>query len=436
MIPTRRTLQLASLALVLILIGRGAAWSTLAAWFLLAAVLAAFLIDGVLAGRRPRLELHRQAPEQLHVDQTHTIGWVIENRSPFAVTIELRDQVPPRWRTEPHRMQARVAAGSRVRLLYALTPIERGDAALGDVVYRVRGALGLAWRQKQRAARQPVRVLPQLANWKAAELAERRAMVRQAGSHRYRWRGAGTVFESLREYSPEDDIRWLDWKATARAQRPISRNFETERHQQVVLLVDASRMMTTYCGERTKFDAVLEAAVLTARTALNQGDALGLIAFSDKVDCYLHPRRDRQQLMAVMDALYDRQPRLVEPDFETALTMAAQRNRRRSLIILFTDVTVIEAAERMMTYVRALIPRHLPLVVTIRDETVEAWELTEPRDADDFYQVGIANGLMHERAELLERLRRSGAHVLDSPADQVATASIERYLELKRRLRL
>jgi uncharacterized protein (DUF58 family) len=260
--------------------------------------------------------------------------------------------------------------------------------------------------------------------------------MRQAGSHRYRWRGSGTLFESLREYSTQDDIRWVDWKATARQGRPISRNFEADYHQQVVLLVDASRAMTTYCGHRTKFDAVLEAAVLVARAALDQGDALGLVVFADQVDVYLHPRRERAQLTAAMEALYGKQPRLVEPNFEAALTRAAQGSPRRSLIILFTDVTVVEAARRMLPYLRALTPRHLPLVVTIADETLERLELTDPRTAEDFYRLGVANELMFERTVLLEELRRSGAEVLDSPADQVAARAIERYLDLKRRLRL
>jgi uncharacterized protein (DUF58 family) len=260
--------------------------------------------------------------------------------------------------------------------------------------------------------------------------------LRQAGSHRYKWRGAGTAFESLREYSSQDDIRWVDWKATARLSRPISRNFEVERHQQVVILVDSSRALTTFCGHRTKFDAMLEAAILVARAALAQGDGLGLVVFADQVDAYLHPRRERAQLKAVIEHLYARLPRLVEPNYEAALTLAAKRNLRRTLFILFTDITVIEAARRMLLYLRTLTPRHLPLVVTIADETLEQNELQEPRTALDFYRTGVATELMYERTLLLQELKRSGVEVLDCRADQVAARSIERYLELKRRLRL
>ena len=260
--------------------------------------------------------------------------------------------------------------------------------------------------------------------------------MRQSGSHRYRWRGSGTQFESLREYNPEDDIRWIDWKAFARQGRPISRNFESDRHQQILVLVDASRAMTTYTGRRTKFDAVLEAGLLVARAALDQGDAAGLLIFADRVDALLRPRRGRGQMTAFMEHLYDKEPRLAEPDFESALTQAAQCATRRTLVIIFTDVTVTEAARRLLRYLRVLVPRHLPLIVTIADETLESLEQAEPVTATELYRVGVANDLMLERAVLLEEMRRSGAEIIDSPADQVAARTIDRYLDLKRRSRL
>jgi uncharacterized protein (DUF58 family) len=421
---------------LVIVLGQGAPAAVALAWIVLALIFAGFLIDGWLASRQPRLRLERQNPAQLHLDQPQRISWVVENLGPSPARLQLGDGIPEGARAEPRVLSLTAAPQSRTIVHYELTPQRRGPTTFGDLSYRVGGSLGLAWRQKHLSASVEVRCLPHLANWKTAELAERRALMRQVGSHRYRWRGSGTVFESLRDYNTQDDIRWVDWKATARLNRPISRNFEIDRHQQVILLVDASRAMTTYCGRRTKFDAVLEAAVLVARTALDQGDALGLLVFADQIDVYVHPRRERAQMTAVMEHLYAKQPRLVEPNFEAALTQTAQRNPRRSLIILFTDVTVIEAARRMLAYLRVVAPRHLPLVVTIADETVEQWERVEPRTTEDFYRVGVAYELMHERAVLLEELRRSGAAVLDTPADQIAVRTIERYFDLKRRLRL
>lgn len=437
MIPTRRLLLLGATSLATILAGRGAAWSVEAAWLVLGAVILAGIGDAVLASVRiPKIELRREPPTQLYVDQPQPVHWRIENRGMHDVSLELRDRLPQSGAAEPDRLALRVPARSRVTASYRIRVTQRGLLSFGDATGRICGPIGLCWRQFGIPAQVSVRSLPHLGNRKAAELAASTALVRQGGSHRYRWRGAGTVFESLRDYSPEDDIRWLDWKATARRQSPITRNYEVERHQNVMLLVDASRMMTTYCGTRTKFDTVLEAAVLLTRAALDQGDAVGLVLFADRIDAYLGPRRDQAQNTRVMEALYAQYPRLVEADFESVLTSVSHRVRRRSLVVMFTDLTVIEAARRMLAYVHMLNRRHLCLVVTIADESLQLQELREPRTAEELYQVGVASQLMLERAELLERLRRSGAEVVDTPADQIAVRTIERYLELKRKLRM
>jgi len=434
-IPTRRMMWLAATPLLVILIGRGSPTAIFPAWITLGVLLAASILDGLLA-RRVSIRFERQAPEQLHVDQAATIHWIIENRSLTTLSLLLADRTPEGARALPDVIELEVPPRSRTSRSYELFPTRRGPTAFGDLEYRVLGPLRLAWSQKRCPARQEIRCMPHLANARAAELAERRALMRQAGSHRFRWRGAGTTFESLREYSTQDDIRWVDWKATARQGRPISRNFEIERHQQIVVLVDASRALTTYCGLRTKFDAMLEAAVLLTRTALGQGDDLGLMVFSDQLELDLHPRRDRSQLNAVIEGLYARQPRLVEPNYELALTLAARRNARRTLFVLLTDVTVTEAAHRMLQYARVLTQRHLLLVVTIADETLEETELQEPENAEQLYRVGVAAELMRERTLLLEKLRHAGVEILDSRADQVAIRAIERYLDLKRRNRL
>ncbi len=422
--------------LLLVALARGAPVAVEVAWALLSVLVVAWLIDGIRAASAQRLLLHRSAPSQIHISQSHPVEWIAENRTTFPVVVELRDGLPEGTVADRRMLSARIAPHSRLRLLYHLVPAQRGDLAFGDLFYRVQGPLGLAWRLRRLNAAQAVRCYPHLGNWTAAELATRQVLLRQAGNHRYRWRGTGTIFESLRDYTTEDDFRWIDWKATARARRPIVRNFETERHQQMLLLIDASRMMSTYCDHRTKFDAALEAVVLAARAAVDQGDSVGMLVFSDKVHAYLHPRRERSQVGAIMNSLYALEPSLVEPDFESALTLAAARNRRRSLMLLFTDVTVIESARRMTAYVRSLIPRHLPLVITIADETVRRLESLEPRSTEEFYQLGVANELLQQRDELLEALRASGAAVLESPADQIATETIKTYLDLKRRMRL
>jgi uncharacterized protein (DUF58 family) len=358
-IPTRRMMWLAATPLVVILASRGTPAAVSAAWILLGLLLAALVLDGLLA-RRSAVRLHRVAPEQLHVDQAVRVTWIVENRGESALRLILADRVPEGARATPLVLEVEVPRRTRTPFFFELVPTRRGPTAFGDLDYRACGPLGLAWSQRRLPARHEFRCMPHLANDRAADLAERRALLRQADSHRFRWRGAGTSFESLREYSTQDDM-----------------------------------------------------------------------VFADQVELYLHPRRERAQLNAVAEGLYAREPRLVEPNYELALTLAASRNTRRTFFILLTDVTVIEAARRMLLYSRVLSPRHLFLVATIADETLEDNELREPQTAEELYRVGVAAGLMQERTVLLEELRRSGVEVLDSRADQIAARAIERYPECR-----
>jgi uncharacterized protein (DUF58 family) len=158
--------------------------------------------------------------------------------------------------------------------------------------------------------------------------------------------------------------------------------------------------------------------------------------FSDRVETCLQPCRERRQLGAYLAQLYARFPSLVEPDFESAINRVAARNRRRCLVVLFTDLTSRESAQRMAAQMMMLVPRHVPLVVTIADETLRALEQAVPQRPHEVYAVGVANQLANEREETLRLLRARGAEILEAAADALAVQVIERYLDLKRRVRL
>ena len=216
-IPARRFMWLAAVPFAVILGGRGEPGAVVAAWIVMGLLLVAFVVDGLLAGTAAAAgdSIARRPGSFTSSSPTASPGsW--RTRASSRSALQLSDRVPDGARAEPPTLEVNVATAVAHDLQYELVPSERGMVAFGDLDYRIRGPLGLAWSQKRLPARLEIRCLPHLANAKAAELAERRALLRQAGSHRYRWRGAGTAFESLREYSTQDDIRWVDWKATAR----------------------------------------------------------------------------------------------------------------------------------------------------------------------------------------------------------------------------
>jgi uncharacterized protein (DUF58 family) len=192
-------------------------------------------------------------------------------------------------------------------------------------------------------------------------------------------------------------------------------------------------MMATYCGNRTKFDAALEGALLLARAAMDLGDQVGLLLFSDKVETYFHPRRDRREVGRYLNALYNRFPRLVEPDFEGALQLATARNPRRSLVLVFTDLTDVDSANRLVVRLRAMVPAQVPVVVTIDDDALRELEERSPRSPEEVYRIGVASQLAWEREEVFARLRAGGVTSLHVAADKLAAAAIEQYLQVRRR---
>jgi uncharacterized protein (DUF58 family) len=265
------------------------------------------------------------------------------------------------------------------------------------------------------------------------ELLGRRAHLLRTGLHALRRRGEGRTFESLRDYVQGDEFRHIDWKATARRQKPMVREYELERHQNVFLMVDAGRMMTAQIGEITKLDCAVNAALLVAYAAVGQGDKVGLLVFADEVQAYLPPRGGTRQIRQILDALGGVHASLVEPDYGLAFRYLAARRVQRALVPVFTDLVDARASSRLLRHVAALVPRHLPLLVAIADPTLERYAETATAAVNAVYRQAVARDLLAERAEALRGITARGGLALDVPPERLNLAVVNRYLEVKRR---
>jgi uncharacterized protein (DUF58 family) len=262
----------------------------------------------------------------------------------------------------------------------------------------------------------------------------RRGLRREAGLRHTRRRGEGTSFESLREYVRGDDPRKLDWKASARHDKLITRQYEVERSRTVLLLVDAGRWMTAEVSGLTRLDHVLNACVLLAHVAALRDDRVGLLAFAEKIHAYVPPVKGRAAVERIVDATLDVEPRLVESDYERAFAELAARHRKRSLVVLFTDVLSKDASRIVADEMRRHARRHAVLLVTLRDPEIDTLADAEPANASAAYEQAAAEDLLLERDQALARMRRDGLHVLDVDPRRLGPALVERYLDLKARL--
>src|SRR5581483_7954421 len=234
----------------------------------------------------------------------------------------------------------------------------------------------------------------------------------------------GTEFESLREYQSDDDYRRINWKATARRHRPITTLFETERSQRLIVMIDLGRMMLTRVGELTKLDSAVNAALLLCYVALVHGDRVGLLSFADGVRAYTPPRRGRAHFYRIVEQLYAVRAQPVESDYAAAFGRLRTDLRGRALVALFTDLSDPDVARLIARHLMLVARHHLPLCIAMRDPTTQAWADLMPTDGHELYGKVVAEGVLQERAALLDTLRNAGVLSVDVQADQLTPASI------------
>ena len=379
------------------------------------------------------LDATRRAPARVSLGGKAEVEIRLDNRTARRVRVRVTDDLPPVLeRVEPDVADVWLPARREERVRYTVKTVRRGDGWFGDLHLRVAGPLGLAWKQRRIPRAEAVRVVPGVLEVKRYRLLGMRNRLREAGFRSVRQRGEGGAFESLREYVRGDDPRTLDWKASARRGSLIVRQFQLERRQNVVIVIDAGRLMTQkVVGDRERLDFALTAALLLADVARVHDDAVGLLVFSDRVQTFIPPARN--SLTRLADALGEVHAKMVEPNYPAAFTYLAQQVRRRSLLVLFTDIIDPLASAAVVSQLSRAADRHLPLAVAIRNPDLEAAAALEPVDEASVYRRAAAEELLQARAAALASMQRAGVLVADTRPGDAVPAVVNRYLDVKRR---
>lgn len=435
-LPTRRALAVLTGVALLGLLGYVMPYA--ADLMVVADALLVLLVvaDGFLAVAPRGLTVAREAPGTFTVSRPTEARYVWRNFSHRPARLVVREvrpailggAVPPRSLALP----AGKATAERVKV----EPSRRGREVGGALVVRSVGPLGFGVRQGRLAVPWDVRVYPNLPATRLKASIVEAVQRRQAGLRPLRHPGEGRMFESLREWVPGDDPRRIDWKATARRRKLIARQYEEERRQQVLLVLDAGRLLAEEIDGESRFEHAVRAAVLLALAAVYHDDNVGIMVFADRVSHYVAPQRGRRGLRQVLDVLAAAEPKLVEPDYPAAFRHLAVYNRKRALTVVFTDVIDPLTSEALVSNLGSLRRRHLPLVVTLKNPALDAVAVMRPERAADAYRKAAAEALLGARSEALARMRQAGAVVLDVEPGRASGAVVERYIQLKRRGRL
>ncbi len=422
-----------------------------AALLVIVLALLAAAVDWFLARDGRRVTIARVLPsDKLSLGAWNPIRVDILNTTARNQHITVRDVPPSDFDLDPTLalFTTRLAPGEAATVAYHVRPRQRGNASFDDLHIRVDGPLGLVRRTRRvRETAQDVRVYPGLRDLRRYELLVKRGLERQAGAQRVRLPGASSEFERVREYVPDDEFRRINWKATARRGQPMVNEFEAERSQNLVILLDAGRTMAALAEPPlaadasgspglTKLDYALNSALVLAYVASMRGDRVALLAYADEVRTFVPPQRGRRALLSTVAALYALQAEPVEPDHGRAFHFLATRNLRRSLVVLFTDLADHESSTALAAHLVHAARQHLVVCVTLGDPNVRRPAQAAVRDAASLYEKMVAQQLLDDRAAVTANLNAHSVLTVDTDADTLSPKLIDTYLTLKHRARI
>jgi uncharacterized protein (DUF58 family) len=428
-IPTRRLVALVIALSPLWLLSEGAGM------YALLALASIVLLDMLLLPAKWQVRAQRIVPANVGLGDKERGEYRVRSTAPRALRFSLFDALPRIIESpEPRGVIHAVGPGAETVVPFTFVARERGSWALGPVVLRIEGAFGLVQRSLRFEPPDSVLVTPSLAGVRHLRLLAVQHRLRDAGIRSIRRRGEGSSFASLREYAVGDDPRHVDWKATARRQKLMTREYTIEQGQTMMIAVDAGRMMTQLASGVPRFEYALSAATLLASVAVQAGDQVGLLLFDNELRAFVPPARGDKAMRSIRQALIPAHATLTEPDYASAFRTLATRHRKRSLIVLITDVIDPRSSQAVIAHTVRSAMRHLLVVVALRnDELVSAAVPTQHSSSSDLYASVAAEELLGARNEAIVRMRRAGVSVLDVSPKKLATAVVNHYLELKAR---
>lgn len=396
-----------------------------AAVLLVAAVVAAGVgVDLVLAGSVRELVLARTGATSVRLGEPVEVALTVRNPGHRRARGMLRDAWPPGAGPVVDRHRIDVPSGGHRTVVTRLRPTRRGDRHAHRVTVRTVGPLGLAARQGAHVVAWTVRVLPPFPSRR--HLPSRLERLRELDGRRaVMVRGAGTEFDSLREYVVGDDVRSIDWRATARSPEVVVRTWRPERDRHVLVVLDTGRTSAGRVGDAPRLDAAMDATLLLAALASRAGDRVDMIAYDRRLRAAASG-----ELSALVDAMAPLEPELVESDAGGMVAEVLRRTRRRSLVVLITGLDAAALEPGLLPLLPSLTGRHRLLLAAVSDPRIT--EMAHGRgDAEAVYEAAAAERALAERRRVTALLNRRGVEVVDAVPDELPPALADRYLALK-----
>jgi uncharacterized protein (DUF58 family) len=393
------------------------------------------LTDHRLSRELPEgFELRREFDGRFAIGDNERVRVLIENATSRNIRLQIKDEYPPEMSLiEKREASFGISPFSAAEFFYHVKAKRRGRYEFGQTAVRYLSRLGLVWCQTSLGNAQSVKVYPNMRRAREMELKALGARSFLAIQRRAVRRGEGREFESMRDYVRGDEMRHISWTATARRSRLTTRQYQIERDQTVMILIDGGRLMTGRIGDETKFETAVHASLALMSACARAGDNCGLVVFGGRIRKYLPPKRGAEHLDAVLEALHDVEPELIEPSYSRALQFVASNIKKRALVVLLTDLVDKDSSRELIASLKLVRPRHLPLVATIGDRDLAALVSRPPGDAKEMFTQSAAEEIILGRASALRLVETIGGLALDVTAQTLAPRLLETYLKVKER---
>jgi uncharacterized protein (DUF58 family) len=408
---------------------------TVAQLLLLFLVVVTLLDYIVLFATRQPVAVERVVADRFSNGDENVVRLEIRNRYPFPVRLQIIDEVPEQFQMRNFVLKAELKAGAGGTLEYRLRPMQRGEYVFHGINVYIKSPFQLVVRRKVIAAETTVRVLPSFQALKQFDLLAMSQNLTESGNKRMRKLGHSLEFEQIKAYVAGDDLRSLNWKATARRGGELMvNNFTDERSQQVYCLLDKGRVMKMPFGGMSLLDYAINATLVLSRVALVRQDKAGLLTFSDQIGTFLPAGRKTTQMSHILEILYNQQTRYQETDYEKLHSMVRTRITQRSLIVLFTNFESLSGLQRQLPYIRSIARQHLLLVVFFENTGLDQLRKMEAETIEDVYTQTIAEKFAYEKRLIVKELQQHGIATILTAPENLTVATVNKYLEIKARL--
>ncbi len=381
--------------------------------------------------RRPQIE--RVIAERLSNGDENTVRINITNNYPFTVNAEVIDELPVQFQQRNFSITRQFKRDEKQELTYRLRPVERGEYHFGKVKVYLRTQLGLIERMFEGAEEIMVPVYPSFIQMRKFRLQAETVQTREAGNRRLRKIGQSMEFEQIKEYVRGDDVRNINWKATARKAGLMINNYTDEKSQQVYCVIDKGRLMKMPFNDLSLLDYAINSCLVLCNVALYRQDKFGLITFNNKMGSVLAADRKLIQMEKVLQILYNQQTAFLESDFELLYTRIRATIKQRSLVVLFTNFESLTGLQRQMAYLKRIAKYHLLMVVFFENTELRKVTNQQVKDLEDLYVKTIAGKYIHEKQMIVKELQNAGILSILSAPEQLTVNTINKYVEIKAR---